>query len=135
VNEAVVDGSVVAKWYKPQDEPDLASALLLRERALRGEVLLVAPALLYLEMLNAAARRWRWDAAELRNMAHELSALPFVITEPGLEAVARWASRGLSAYDASYVALAEQRGATLVTTDEQIVAVAPAIARHLRDYA
>lgn len=100
-----------------------------------GLVTVDVPALLFLELLNAAARRWRWSESELRDMAQELAELPFVVGEPPLEAIARWASRGLSAYDASDVALAEQRGLTLVTTDEQIVAVAPTVARHLRDYA
>ena len=125
---------MIVKWFRHQHESDLEQALRLRERMRGGLVTVVVPALLFLELLNAAARRWRWSESELRDMAQELAELPFVVGEPPLEAIARWASQGLSAYDASYVALAEQRGLTLVTTDEQIVAVAPAVARHLRDY-
>ena len=133
MNELVVDASVIVKWFRHQHESNRDEALSLRER-MRGGLVVVVPALLFLELLNSAARRWGWSASELRDLAQELAAMPFVVAEPSLEAVARWASLGLSAYDASYVALAEQRGATLVTTDEQIVAVAPAVARHLRDY-
>jgi predicted nucleic acid-binding protein len=134
LNELVVDASVIVKWFRHQHESYLAEALRLREQ-MRGGLVVVVPTLIFLEVLNSAARRWGWSASELRDLVQELVAMPFVVAEPSLEAVARWASRGLSAYDASYVALAEQRRATLVTTDEQVIAVAPGIARHLRDYA
>jgi predicted nucleic acid-binding protein len=45
--------------------------------------------------------------------------------------VASWVVRGLTAYDAVYVALAEERGQALVTDDDTIIAVAGEIARPL----
>ena len=132
--ELVVDASVIAKWWWTLREEDVERALLLRDRLLRGELVFVVPTLLFLELLNAAARRWRWTPEQVASLALQLGRLRFIVHEPALPAIARWASRGLSAYDASYVALAEQRGATLITTAAQIIAVAPTIARHLRDY-
>ncbi|HZD17280.1 MAG TPA: hypothetical protein VE669_03975 [Actinomycetota bacterium] len=35
--------------------------------------------------------------------------LQFEAAEPGLAAVATWSARGLAAYDAAYVAVAEER--------------------------
>lgn len=130
----MVDASVIAKWFKPEGESHLAEAYALRQAALRGELALAVPVLLFLELLNTAARRWRWSPTRLEGMAGELDALPFLVATPSLIAVARWASLGLSAYDSSYVAIAERQAARLVTTDEQIISVAPTIALHLRDY-
>lgn len=125
---------MVVKWFRRDHESHLTEALLINGRLRRGLVTVVVPTLLFLELLNAAARRWRWDAAALRNLVHEIEELPLLIAEPSRMGIARWASLGLSAYDASYVALAEERSVQLVTTDDQIIDVAPAIARHLRDY-
>jgi predicted nucleic acid-binding protein len=51
--------------------------------------------------------------------------------EPDLSRVARWTARGLSASDAAYVAVAETAEVQLVTDDERILALAPAIATPL----
>lgn len=42
-----------------------------------------------------------------------------------------WTARGLTAYDAAYVALAEAEAVRLVTDDDRILAVAPAVAMSL----
>ena len=135
MEELAADASVVAKWFKQADEPYLAEAQLLRERFLAGALNLVAPSLLFLELLNTAARRWRWSREQVDALAADLQRSRFDLREPQLSAVARWTGLGLSAYDACYVATAAERGVLLVTTDEQIVSVAPSIARHLRAYA
>ena len=51
--------------------------------------------------------------------------------EPELQPIASWVARGLTAYDAAYVALAEERGEPLVTDDQAIVAIAGDIAQQL----
>lgn len=43
--------------------------------------------------------------------------------KPNLERVAHWAALGLTAYDACYVALAEERKTVMVTADAQILTV------------
>jgi predicted nucleic acid-binding protein len=88
----------------------------------------VAPRLLALEVLNVAARRWKWTADELDAVAVRLDEIGWRFVEPDLRDVARWAGQGLSAYDATYVAVAEAAGCPLVTDDARILAVAPHVA-------
>ena len=45
--------------------------------------------------------------------------------------MASWVARGLTAYDAAYVALAEERDLALVTDDETIIELAPEISSPL----
>jgi predicted nucleic acid-binding protein len=114
-----------------QGENHRQEALAWRTSFEAGEVLIVAPPLLFLEILNAFGRRWQWAEQSLVELARALVAARFEVEEPDLESIARWTARGLSASDAAYVALAESRGIELVTADETIIAVAPAIARSL----
>jgi predicted nucleic acid-binding protein len=133
VNEAVLDASVVLKWFHSEGEGHVDRARQLRKRFEDGELRVLAPQLLWLELLNVAARRWGWPQAELEQLAVTLEQLGFELLEPELPRVARWAATGLTAYDAAYVAVAEQAGAQLITDDEQIVAAAPKIATALGD--
>jgi predicted nucleic acid-binding protein len=91
----------------------------------------LAPSLLWLELLNVAARRWRWRQTRLEQLAVTLPKVGFELPELELAGVARWAPRGLTAYDAAYLAVAEQAGAQIITDDEQIVRSAPHIATAL----
>jgi predicted nucleic acid-binding protein len=128
VRECVLDASVVLKWFRTDGEEQLAEAHRVRSRFESGKVRVLAPALLWLEALNVAARQWRWSAEDLERLADTLPALGIVIVDPELSAVARWAGRGLTAYDAAYVALAEQTGTQLITDDARLVSHAPGLA-------
>ena len=131
MNEAVLDASVVLKWFHSEGEGHLEVARQLRAQFEDGRLRVVAPQLLWLELLNVAARRWGWPQAQLEQLAVTLEQLGFEVLEPELLSVARWAANGLTAYDAAYVAVAEQAGAQLITDDEQIVATAPTVATAL----
>jgi len=95
------------------------------------ELSVVVPPLLYLEILNIAARRWHWLETDLVELANALEALDFVQQEPEWTLVARWTAQGLTAYDAAYVAVAEVAGLSLVTDDDLILSTAPALSRPL----
>src|SRR5919198_308392 len=86
-----------------------------------GRLAVVVPALLFLELLNVAGRRWGWGELALGELAGALDDLLFEVAEPELAGVAAWVARGLTAYDAACVALAEERAVPLVTDDEAIV--------------
>jgi predicted nucleic acid-binding protein len=124
LNEAVLDASVVLKWFRTDGERHAAAARTLRERFESGQLRVAAPRLLCLEIVNVAGRRWHWKADRLARLAAGLDEIGFDWVEPELERVAHWTARGLTAYDAAYVAVAETSGAPLVTDDELIASVA-----------
>lgn len=130
MTEVVLDASVVLKWFAPEERGS-AEARHLRSEYRSGRLTVVVPALLFLELLNVAGRRWQWDEEALIEFAQALGGLLFDIGDPSLEAVASWVARGLTADDAVYVSLAEERGLDLVTDDERIIALAGEISRPL----
>lgn len=94
-----------------------------------GRLRVVVPSLLFLELLNVAGRKWGWSEDALLRLTTRLQELLFEIIEPELGGVAAWVARGLTAYDAAYVALAQQRDVPLVTDDRQVLSLAAGIAR------
>lgn len=130
MNEVVLDASVVLKWFA-QEQRGSGAAHELRDDYEAGHLSVTVPTLLFLELLNVAGRRWGWDESALLELADSLGDLLFEVAEPELQAVAAWVARGLTAYDAAYVALAEERGLPLVTDDQTIVAIAGELARPL----
>ena len=90
---------------------------------------MTVPPLLFLELLNVAGRQLRWNVETLEEFADRLDRTGFDVVEPELKPVAGWIGRGLTAYDASYVALAEQLGIPLITVDRAVLEAAPHVAR------
>lgn len=126
MSEVVLDSSVVLKWFRSDNERHLAASRQLRRRFEQGELRVLVPPLLFLEILNVAARKWDWDERKLAQLAATLPELRFEVVKPALESIALWASRGLTAYDATYIAVAEDSGTKLVTDDTGIQELAPA---------
>jgi predicted nucleic acid-binding protein len=129
VSEVVLDASVVLKWFAGAGEPHVEPTRALRTAYEQGELLVWAPPLLRLEILNVAGRQWQLGEDALAALAGALDDIGFELLEPPLESVARWVTRGLTAYDAAYVAVAEAASVELVTDDDTILAVAPEVAR------
>ncbi len=133
MKEVVLDASVVVKWFRERDEDHVEQARRLRSAYEEGELAVFAPPLLGLELLNVAGRSWHLQARRLTELADLLVGLDFEWTEPELEAVARWTAQGLTAYDSTYVALAEQLSTLLITADKRVTAVAGDLAQRLAD--
>ncbi len=93
-----------------------------------GRLTPVVPALLFVEILDVAGRRWRWGHGLLLQLLSDWEDLGFEVAEPDLPTVAAWVARGLTAYDAVYVSLAEKLGIGLLTSDREILEVAAEIA-------
>lgn len=128
MTELVVDASVVLKWFGPETERHSVEARRLRADYEAGRLVAVVPSLLFLELLNVAGRRWQWSEAALLELGRSLADLGLEVREPSLDAVARWVARGLTAYDAAYVALAEAGDLQLVTDDDVILEIAAGVA-------
>jgi predicted nucleic acid-binding protein len=131
VTDVVLDASVVLKWFRVEGERHVEPARALRAAFESGRLIVLAPPLLQLEIVNVAGRRWRMPGASLVDLAVALEDLGFDLRKPELTLVARWTAQGLTAYDAAYVALAEEEGIRLVTDDDHLVAAAPGIATAL----
>jgi predicted nucleic acid-binding protein len=118
----VVDASVACKWFVTEPGSDAAEALIAR-----GQVLL-APDLIAAEVCNAAwakLRRGQITAEQARAM---VEGLPDVLDKfvPTMDLIGRTLeianALGHPAHDCCYVALAEQRGAAMVTDDRKLLA-------------
>lgn len=133
MTEVVLDASVVLKWFRADGERHLSPARSLRAAFEAGELIVFAPPLLRLEIVNVAGRRWCWAESALVELAAALDELGFELIEPELARVAYWTARGLTAYDAAYVAVAETNNTRLVTDDDLIVALAGEVATALAD--
>lgn len=126
MREVVLDASVIARWFGPAADPVSAR---WRSEFEAGQLDVTIPALLFLELVNVASRQWRWTEDGLITLVRRLEDAGFLILEPRLDRVASWTARGLTAYDACYVAVAEERGVPLITHDREVLARAADIAR------
>jgi predicted nucleic acid-binding protein len=120
--ELVVDASVLARVLF--DEPGAVAARDL----LAGAAGLVAPDLIHAEITSVAAKRVARKLSSVDEARRAVAAVGDIIDET--EAAATLTARaldlalelGISAYDALYVALAERRGAVLLTGDAKLAA-------------
>ena len=71
MSEAVLDSSVVLKWFAAEQRGSF-EARKLRNDYEAGRLSVVVPALLFLELLNVASRRWRWTDEALLELAEAL---------------------------------------------------------------
>jgi len=119
----VVDASVAVKWLLREDHRPIA--LLLQDRYVSGEVVLLAPLLLLLEVGNVLAKRVRrgeLQPAVAQSCFAELLADAPVLVESGeiAESAFRLAlAHQQPIYDCLYLALALDRRCDLITADEK----------------
>jgi len=118
----ILDASVLAKWFLP-DEALVEQALAVRDAALRDEVDLAAPPVLWAETSHAlvrAHRRGRIISSDAQALAERMEATRSLITivDIPLNASVRIALRvGVSAYDAQYLACSLRMQRTVLTAD------------------
>lgn len=122
----VVDASVVVDWVAPGIGKDSPAMTTLRRLGDEEEAL-VAPRLLLEEVANAlltGLRRQRWSGAEADAAYARLRRLPVQIVDDERDLDRAWdlARRydDHPIYDLVYVALAQRRGAILITADDEL---------------
>jgi len=135
--EVVVDASVVVKWFVEEDYSK--EARLLRDAYASGVLDLVAPTLLPYEVLNALKYSSAFGEDELKEVSETLDDFQLTfhdlsgsLAEKSIELAMR---KGITIYDASYVALSHLLDAFLYTADEKLIRKAKSEKiRHIRDF-
>ena len=124
----VVDASVAIKWLSPFRLEVLApQSRGLLDRWRQGDIELIAPDLIRLEIANAhwkAVRQNRCTGSDAQTSLATLHAqdLPTVPSEQFIDLALRIALRhGRTVYDSLYVALAHTLSLELITADEKLV--------------
>ena len=119
---AVVDASVVLKWFL--QETDSAEAMRLRERHLRGDLLLTAPDLLLYEVGNALRFKQDFTTTGIQEALSDLLHFQLeliVPTEHVLHHAVHLARLSkLTYYDCCYLAVAVDLGTRVITADQRL---------------
>ena len=125
MSEAVVDTSVVFKWFGAHDEAGTDEALGLLDAHAAGTRVLIAPASMPLELANSLRYSGMAVDAVLEivggvGLTHIES---FELSSERLERATDLAlEHDISVYDAVFLALAHERGCPLVTADRKAFA-------------
>ncbi|MEM2840211.1 MAG: type II toxin-antitoxin system VapC family toxin [Candidatus Bathyarchaeia archaeon] len=117
----VLDASVVAKWYIAEDA--FEKAIQIRDAYLSGKLSVYSPTLLIYEIGNILTRHPSFtseDSAAAFKSLLDLGLNLKDFTEPQILEKSFGISRQLQVtfYDATYVALAKEYDAKLITADE-----------------
>lgn len=133
----VLDTSIVVGWFF-EDEPLRELCLRVRDRLRHDPSLFIVPHLFHSEFAHVLARRSGRDAGFVTaavQLLLRLGVRTLALPETALLRVAHWACQGLSGYDATFLALAEDVGGTWLTADERAAKIAGAGAQTLRGWA
>ena|SRR3989344_2537530 len=124
----VADASVIVKLFVHEEHSDIAIDLLQKHS--KGEVLLIVPELLFLEVLNALRYKHQ-DKEALVKVNKQLWELQFRVERLNsfllAQASAIALEKNLSIYDAVYVALAQNFGVPLITADKALKNISNAV--------
>jgi len=121
----VVDASVAAKWFFPEELSDRAAALL--DRASLGAVDLIAPELLIYELGSVGLKKLRAGQAKPAEIEAALRSLTILsaqlVSSASLVSPALSIATGSEAslYDAVYLVTAREYGGILLTHDAALL--------------
>ena len=125
----IIDASVITKWFIEENDSDKAEMLKLQ--FLNGEIDLIAPSLIYYEVLNALKYsnllnqdKMNIAAESLENYALKISPIQGKTRKTMIDLAIK---HRLSIYDASYLALSIILNGTFITADAKIKKNVPKI--------
>lgn len=137
--QCVVDASVVAKLFMPGSGEQAATLFL---HLAHPDSAFHVPDLLYIEVTNVLWKLTRFGHYSMRDAEasvanlNQLTLCVHPMSELNVDALKLAARHGISAYDASYAALAIRQGVPFITADDKLLhalAHAPCDARRLSD--
>ncbi|MFD0667380.1 type II toxin-antitoxin system VapC family toxin [Ramlibacter sp. MAHUQ-53] len=121
----VIDASAFASWAFPDEGGDKVSQALIR--VMTQEESATTPALFHVEALHAAGKalqRGRFTPSAHQHVLRLLSRLPVSLAPIRVSPLEYWSwcqSLGLTPYDGTYLNLALELKAPLVTMDKQLL--------------
>lgn len=119
MGKVVVDSSVIVKWLNQKDESYLKQAEAVLKDASDGKIELLAPEIAKYEVGNALLAGKKLSYSEGKEALDLLFSLPlsFYLTSFELAQSSYLIAdmAGITYYDASFIALAKEEQATLVT--------------------
>lgn len=117
----VVDASVILKWVLGDDrEADQGTALDLLAAWADGAAEITAPSLWQYEVGNFLGRQLGEEAMEKMDSLLKLGIRVVNLNENMIRRCLGWMKqKGVTFYDASYLAVAFEIGATLITADQR----------------
>lgn len=115
----IVDTSVVIKWYFDIEEQELEKANLVYNLISEGEVLLVEPEIVLLEIANSAKFSKHASESECQRIISSFKEICEKLVElPKISSIVENMYAGqIQSYDAVFVALANQLNFPLITAD------------------
>ena len=122
----VLDTSVAIPWFFT-DEPGRQRALAVREDLREDPDRYFVTPLFHAELVHVLARKSARDTrftSDALRLVLKLGIRTLQLSEQALLRTAHWACQGLSGYDATFVALAEDLGGRWLTADERAARVA-----------
>lgn len=137
--QIIIDSSVAAKWYLPDESDD--GALKIKSDFTTGVILLVVPLLFFYEVSNilkTTTKSLRITGEKSVEAYHNLLELNFITySSKELFTIAHEQALvlGLTAYDAAYVALAGYLQIPFYTADIKLIKIASnQLVKPLNDY-
>lgn len=115
----IVDSSVATKWYFEKDEAELDKAGEVFDLVTNGDLALVAPKIILLELANTAKFGKKADKARCLEAVSLFEDLADKFDElPDMKIVIEKSYSGdIASYDAAFVALADSKNIPLITAD------------------
>lgn len=123
INKAVLDASVVIKWFRTL-EVDCQKASLLREKFLHEELNIAIPELLLYEIANVLRYKPDLIASDVISVIQSVLRMKLEIKPLLLSTLSSAIFLGyqynITVYDAIYLSLAQEIGYSFITADEKL---------------